>query len=106
MKIKRGNEAEFLRLFREETAPRAQKENGLRRLYLLRPTERNEEFVALSLWDSEKDAENYVNSGEYDRNVDRLDALLEGGPVLTTFKVEHHVVGKSVEPKTGRKVSR
>jgi heme-degrading monooxygenase HmoA len=102
MKVRRGKEAEFLRVFQKKITPRAQKQKGLRRLYLLRPTNGTEEFVALSLWNSERDALEYVSSGAYDKNVDLLDGLLEGDPVLTTFTVALHVVGKSVEAKKKR----
>jgi heme-degrading monooxygenase HmoA len=74
----------------------------LRRLYILRPTTDTEEFVALSFWNSERDAHEYVSSGTYDKNVDLLDGLLEDDPVLTTFTVALHVVGKSVGPNKKR----
>jgi heme-degrading monooxygenase HmoA len=102
MKVRRGKEAEFLRVFKKQITPHAQKQKGLRRLYLLRPTTHNEEFVALSLWNSERDAHEYVSSGTYDKNVDLLDGLLEGDPVLTTLTVALYVVGKSVQAKKKR----
>lgn len=102
MKVRAGKAREFVKVFQEKVVPSAVKEPGLRRLYLLRPIGPDNEFVGFSLWNSEKDAEKYVKSGHYKSNIERLDLLLDGEPIVEKFTVEKHAVGRSVRP-SGKK---
>ncbi len=102
MKVRRGTAREFVRVFQEKVVPSVVKEPGLRRLYLLRPIGPDDEFVGFSLWNSENDAERYVKSGHYNSNVDKLELLLDGEPIVEKFTVEKHAVGRSVRPTRKR----
>ena len=98
MKVKPGRAKDFVKIFQEKVVPTAMKEPGLRRLYLLRSIDQENEFVGFSLWNSEKDAENYVKSGHYQNNLEKLDLLLDSEPIVEKFMVEKHAVGRSVRP--------
>ncbi len=88
--------AEFAKAFESKVLPTALREPGLRRLYLLQPVNAEDEFVSFSLWNSEKDAEKYVNSGHYKSNVEEVNDLLESEPVVSKFKVRIHAVGRGI----------
>ncbi len=98
MRVKPGRATEFVKVFQQKVVPSAVKEPGLRRLYLLRSIGPENEFVGFSLWNSEKDAETYVKSGHYKSNVEKLELLLDGEPIVEKFTVEKHAVGRSVRP--------
>ncbi len=100
-----GKETDFAKVFEEKLLPSALKEAGLRRLYLLRPLGSPAEFVTFSLWDSEKEADEYVNSGRYKSYVSKFSQLLEEEPTVSAFVVEIHAVGQSVKPLKKREVS-
>jgi len=97
MKAKRGRGDEFLKRFREGVAKTAGEIEGMRRLYLLRPVGKNDEFVAISLWDDGKAAEKYARSGRNKQYGEKLAAVQEGKEKVKKFSVELHVVGEQVE---------
>jgi len=97
MKTKRGSGRKFAETFEKEVVPTAVKLSGLRRLYLLRPVGRSDEFVAISLWDDEKHAKNYVRSGQDKRYLARLAGLQKGRERVEQFHVEIHATGESVQ---------
>ncbi len=98
IRVRPGKETDFAKVFEEKLLPSALKETGLRRLYLLRPLGSPAEFVTFSLWDSEKKADEYVNSGRYKSYVSKFSHLLEEEPTVSTFAVDIHAVGHAVKP--------
>jgi heme-degrading monooxygenase HmoA len=97
MRAKPGKGDEFLRTFRKEVAPTAVELEGLRRLYLLRRVGRADEFVAFSLWDDEKAAVSYAKSSANKKYAEKLVAVQKGKESVRKYKVELHVVGKSIK---------
>ncbi len=96
LRVRTGKATVFIKAYEAKILPTALEEPGLRRLYLLRPVNAEDEFVAFSLWNSEKDAEKYVNSGHYRSNVEEVNDLLESEPVVSKFKVRIHAVGRDI----------
>lgn len=93
MKVKKGKGRKFVETFESQVASSAVRIKGLRRLYLLRPTDKKNEFVALSLWDDEASAKAYVKSGRNDAYNAKLANLLKKDEKVRAFGVETHVVG-------------
>ena len=96
MKAKAGKGGEFLRKFRDSVAATADGIEGMRRLYLLRPMGKEDEFVAISLWDSEEAAEEYAMSGRNEQYGRKLASAREGREKVKKFRVELHVIGKGI----------
>jgi heme-degrading monooxygenase HmoA len=97
MKAKPGRGGEFLKRFRDGVASTAVDIEGMRRLYLLRPVGKNDEFVVVSLWDDERAAEEYA-AGEKNRGyAEKLAAVQQGKERVKKFHVELHVVGNRAE---------
>jgi quinol monooxygenase YgiN len=96
MKAKAGKGNEFLKNFREGVASTAGEIKGIRRLYLLRPVGKVDDFVAISFWDDEKAAEEYAKSPTNDTYGDALASVQKGREKVKKYHVELHVVGKGV----------
>ncbi len=103
LKVKEEKLHEFLSLTRRDISPILVKEKGLRRLYLIRSVENMNEFFALTLWNSKRDADNYEKSGRYAKNLRKIRALLEGEPNLSQYHVELHRVGGSVAKRVRKR---
>jgi quinol monooxygenase YgiN len=101
MKARPGKGGEFLKSFRDDVAATAVDIEGMRRLYLLRPVGKRDEFVAISFWDDEKAAEKYARSGRNKEYAKGLAAVQQGKEVVRKFNVELHVLGRTVKTQDG-----
>ncbi len=106
LKVKQEKLHEFLSVTRRDVGPGLAREKGLRRFYLIRSVENMNEFVALTLWNSKRDADNYEKSGTYAKNLRKIRDMLEGDPVLSEFHVELHKVGGSVAKRSSKRTRR
>lgn len=95
MKAKPGKGDAFVRMFRDDVASTAVEIGGMRRLYLLRPVGKEDEFVVVSLWDDEKAAEKYARSGANRRYGEKLASVQQGKERVRKFRVELRAVGKA-----------
>jgi quinol monooxygenase YgiN len=96
MKAKPGKGNEFRKRFKEGVASTAVDIDGIRKLYLLRPVGKRDEFVVISLWDDEGAAEKYAQSGKNKKYGEKLAAVQRGKERVKKFYVELHVIGKGV----------
>lgn len=94
MRARQGKGDEFVKTFRDGVAKTAVEIGGMRRLYLLRQVGKDDEFVVLSLWDNQRAAEKYANSGENRRYAEILATVQVGKERVEKLCVEAHVVGK------------
>ena len=97
MKAKPGRGDEFLKRFRDGVARTAVELEGMRKLYLLRPVGKSDEFIAISLWDDEEAAEKYARSRRNEQYGDMLAAFQWGKEKVKKLNVELHVVGERVK---------
>ncbi len=95
MKAKPGKGGEFLKTFSDRVASTAGEIEGMRRLYLLRPAGRSDEFVVISLWDDEKAAEKYAKSGRNKEYAEALARVQSGKERVKKFNVELYAVGRA-----------
>jgi len=95
MKAKRGRGAEFVSTFKDEVASTAVRLRGLRRLYLFRRADKEDDFVVLSLWEDAKHAQAYAKSGKNRDYRSRLARVQRGKERVRKFHVELDVEGKA-----------
>jgi heme-degrading monooxygenase HmoA len=95
MKAKPGKGDEFVRTFEKEVAPSGVKLEGIRRVYLLRPVGKKDEFVVVSLWDSQEAAEKYAKGSRIKQNASALAKVQEGKERVRKFHVELHALGRT-----------
>jgi quinol monooxygenase YgiN len=89
---------ELLSTMKDRVYPGLSKENGIRRLYLLRDATNPAEFVSLTFWDSRGDADAYEGTGHYSANKDAIREYLLEDPTTSQFEVEYHTVSPVVAP--------
>jgi heme-degrading monooxygenase HmoA len=105
LKVKPDKADEFRSVMRGRVYPKLRREKGVRRIYLLQPLEKTNEFVSLTLWNNEKDADDY-ESARYNEYLDTIKDLLDEDPSVTKFKIESHAVGQTVKKAPARKKGR
>jgi heme-degrading monooxygenase HmoA len=66
-KIKPGKKEEFRRLYTEEIIPALRGVNGCRYAYLTESLEAQHEVISVTIWDSQREAENYEHSGLFEQ---------------------------------------
>lgn len=86
----RAKEAQ--KIFNQAIVPEVKKQKGNIGVFLLEPTEKNEDYISLTQWRTRADAEAYHNSGLYKQLVNKLDGYFLKDPVLKTYSVEESLV--------------
>jgi len=99
MKAKPGKGNAFVKKFEEDVAATAVGLKGMRRLYLLRPVGKKDDFVVVSMWDDQKAAEDYAKSGKNKGYAEKLASVQAGRERVRKFHVELHVVSDSASEK-------
>lgn len=106
LRVKPDKVNEFLSTMREKVYPGLSKEKGVRRVYLLRDTGKQNEFASLTLWNSRSDADAYESTGHYSANRDMVREYLEEDPSVTQFDVEYHTVSPALRPPVASRKKR
>ena len=65
LKLRTGKLEEFERLYREQVIPALRKVKGCRYIYLAERSDRVNEVLSVTSWETKEDAENYEKSGLY-----------------------------------------
>ena len=58
--------AQLRRIYNEEVIPAVRRREGLIHIMLLEPTDKSDDVISLTEWDTQKDAEEYERSGAYE----------------------------------------
>ena len=72
VKVQPGKAEEFKDLFNTEVIPVLKSTKGCRDIFLTQSIHQNDEFISVTIWDSEKDAELYENSGKFAQLAEML----------------------------------
>jgi heme-degrading monooxygenase HmoA len=86
---------EFLSVFRGDVHARLRGQKGVRRIYLFRNPEVDNEFLSLTLWNDAPDQENSTQQN-FSSNFGLLADVLETPPTFADFNVVHHEVNDSL----------
>jgi len=79
------------KIFNEEVVPVVKNQKGNLGVWLMEPTNPMEQFISLTEWVSEADAQTYQSSGVYKQLVDLLKDKYRTNPVLRTYNVASRV---------------
>jgi heme-degrading monooxygenase HmoA len=82
---------EVKRIFNEEVVPVVKTQKGNLGIWLLEPTSPMDQYISLTEWTSEVDAQTYQSSGTYKQLVDKLKDKYRTNPVLKTYNVASRV---------------
>jgi heme-degrading monooxygenase HmoA len=95
---KTGKAKEFSTTLKEKVLPILKKQSGfVDEITLISNTE-PERILALSFWDSEKDAERY-NKDQFPKVNEILNSILESAPKVETFTVDTSTTHKITKGK-------
>ena len=83
---------EARRIFMKEVVPVVRKQKGNISIRLLEPTELSDDYISLTEWQTQADADAYGKSGTYKKLVDLLSGHFTKAPVLKTYQVEDVLV--------------
>lgn len=76
---------EAKKIYEEEVIPEVEKQKGNTNVILLEPTNGSNEFISMTAWESNADADAYQSSGKYQELVDKIRDMITGQPILTTY---------------------
>lgn len=75
--VRRKEEAQLESVYSDLIIPVLEETEGCIFAGLLKNLEQTKTYISLTIWDTENSAEEYVNSGRFDINVDQVRPLLE-----------------------------
>ena len=78
---------EVKKIYNEEIIPVVKSQKGNIGIWLLEPTNSEDEFISLTEWISKADADAYESSGTYRTLVDKVKDRYKNKPVLKTYNV-------------------
>ena len=80
------NEAK--KIYNRDVVPVAKMQKGNLGIRLIEPVDKSDDFVSISEWATQQDAEAYESSGVYKNLVNKLADFLAKPPVLKTYTAE------------------
>lgn len=87
LKIKPDKTNELRKVYQEEVIPEVKAQKGIVDVYLLEPTQKDNSFVSLTVWQDKSYADQYEKSGKYRELVHKFDELYTSEPILKQFNI-------------------
>ena len=79
---------EAKKIYHNELAPVVKRQPGNFDCRLLEPVDISDDYISMTVWDNEEDADAYQASGIYKELVDKVRALYSENPVLKVYTTE------------------
>lgn len=76
------------KLYYDELAPVVRKQKGNIDCRMLEPVDKNDDYISMTMWDNQQDADAYQSSGVYKQLVDRVRDAFAGPPVLKVYSAQ------------------
>lgn len=83
-----GKIEEAKRIYNDEIVSIVKKQKGNLDCRMLEPQNPKDEYISMTVWDNQEDADLYQNSGTYKQLVDRVKAFYSTAPVLKVYTGE------------------
>jgi len=87
---------ELKKVYNDEVVPVVKSQKGNVGIWLLEPTNSEDDFISLTEWVSQSDADAYESSGTYRSLVDKLKDMYKNKPVLKTYNIAETKVAVSM----------
>ena len=84
---------EARRIFMKDVVPVVRNQKGNINVRLLEPTELSDDFISITEWETQADANAYGHSGTYKQLVNLLNSYFTKAPVLKTYHAESVLIG-------------
>jgi quinol monooxygenase YgiN len=75
-------------LYNQDIVPVARMQKGNLGIRLIEPVDKSDDFISISEWATQEDADTYESSGVYKNLVNKLFDFLTKQPVLKTYTAE------------------
>ena len=85
LKFQPGKVEQAKKLYFDELAPVVREQKGNIDCRLLEPVDGNEDYISMTFWDNQEEADAYHSSGVYKQLVDRVRDALATPPVLKVY---------------------
>jgi quinol monooxygenase YgiN len=79
---------ELKKFYNEVANPTVRKQKGNIDCRLLEPTDKKDEYISMTTWESKDDADAYQSKGIYKELVDQVRPLFSKEPVLRVYQSE------------------
>ena len=76
------------KVYNEEAIPVVRSQKGNLDCKLLEPVNKNDDFISMTVWDNQEDADAYQSTGTYKMLVDKVREFFNGDPQLRVYRAE------------------
>ena len=83
-----GKQAEAKKIYHDEIVAVVKQQKGNLDCRLLEPLNEKDEYISMTVWDNQQDADAYQDSGTYKKLVDRVKTLYATSPILKVYTAE------------------
>ena len=77
------------RMYTDEIAPQVKKQKGNLDCRLLEPASKTDDYISMTVWDNQEDADAYHSNGKYRQMVDMVRKFFTKEPVLKIYHAEN-----------------
>jgi len=84
-----GKVEDMKKMFIDEIAPQVKKQNGNLDCRLLEPVSKTDEYISMTVWDNQEDADAYQTSGKYRQLVEKARQYFSNEPTLKVYHAEN-----------------
>lgn len=88
IKVQPEKVEELKKIFDSEIAPVLKAQPGNVDLFLLEPTNKNDEYVSVSMWESKADADKYEKSGKFAELSGKVKPILTKPLEVKTYEIK------------------
>jgi heme-degrading monooxygenase HmoA len=88
LKFLPGKLAESKKFYNEVAIPTVRSQKGNLDCRLLEPNDENDDFISMTVWDNQEDADAYQATGTYKKLVDQIRSNFSKDPVLKIYHAE------------------
>jgi heme-degrading monooxygenase HmoA len=83
-----GKIEELKKFYHDVAIPTVKKQKGNLDCRLLEPTDKKDEYISMTVWDNQEDANAYHSAGVYKQLVDQVRKFFTKEPVLKVYHAE------------------
>jgi heme-degrading monooxygenase HmoA len=88
LKLQSNKIQDARRVFNEQIAPELRKQPGNTEVYLLEPKTTNDEYISVSIWKNESDAEKYEKSGKFEELSGKIRPYMTGTLNVKRYEIQ------------------
>jgi len=80
---------ELKKFYNETAIPTLKQQKGNLECRLLEPTDKKDDYISMTTWETKEDADAYESKGVYKKLVDQVRPFFSKEPVLRVYQTDH-----------------